>query len=40
MMDTYKVEDGKLVKETICTLPGGRMVPGVLHVVRIRKMPL
>ena len=27
-MDTYRVEDGKLVKETICTLPGGESGAG------------
>lgn len=28
MMYTYKIEDGRLVKETICTLPGGESGAG------------
>ena len=28
IMDTYKVEDGRIVKETICTLPGGESGAG------------
>lgn len=27
-MDTYKVEDGRIVKQTICTLPGGESGAG------------
>ena len=28
LMDTYRVEEGQVVKETICTLPGGESGAG------------
>lgn len=28
LMHTYRIEDGQLIKETICTLPGGESGAG------------